>query len=207
MQIDVTDAGMTIGGVLIFAGITAVIRPNTVTALIGPSGSGKSTLLSAMSGFTRLSTGTVVYTSAEGRTTPPHPGAIAWVPQASNALSARSVIDNVAIGPLSEGVPLSEAYTLSRACLADVGLEDLEQRRVRLISGGERQRLGFARALASQKPIIFADEPSASLDETNTLQIAALLMSLRDRATIVVATHDPLLAAAAEHTIEIRGRR
>jgi putative ABC transport system ATP-binding protein len=206
VQIDVHEAAVSFGPVQIFENFTAAFLPNTVTALVGPSGSGKSTLLSAMSGFTNLTKGEITFLSLAGKPQAADPSMVAWVPQASNALSARSVIDNVTIGPLSEGVSVRQATSIALECLADVGIGSLAHNRVRVISGGERQRLGFARALASLKPIIFADEPSASLDEANTLLLAALLTRLRARATIVVATHDPILAAAAEHTVHMRGR-
>ena len=108
------------------------------------------------------------------------------------------------IGPLSEGAGLGPARTRALGALAAVGLTDLAGKIARQLSGGELQRVSFARALAADKPVIFADEPSSSLDARNTARIAELLHALGSRATIVVATHDPLLIEAAQDQVHLR---
>ncbi len=188
----------------VFEDVSAEFPNGTITALVGPSGSGKSTMLSAMAGYTRLAAGEITFVTDDGSRLPPDGSLITWIPQGSNGLVARTVIDNVMIGPLSEGFRLEVARQKAFAALDEVKLSRLADVRFRVISGGERQRVGFARALASSKPFIFADEPSASLDLANTENIADLLRDLRARATIVVATHDESLVAAAEHVVHMR---
>jgi len=207
MQIDVVDARLSFDGRLIFDSFTARFPSDRVTALVGPSGSGKSSLLSAMAGFQKLDSGAICWSTGDESRTPPIPTSVSWIPQGSNAIGIRTALDNVMIGPLAEGKSLEQANELSASALADVGLEHATYRRARTLSGGELQRMCFARALASDKPFIFADEPSSSLDAENTERLAELIHALRARATIVVATHDPLLISAAECQVHLRSGR
>lgn len=205
VQVDVVDAAVRFGATTVFSGLTAHLAAGRVTALVGPSGSGKSTLLAAISGYQSLSAGRVEL--CDGPTdspSPPDPARVAWVPQGSNALGRRSVLDNVAIAPLSAGAPLGEAHERAVEALEVVGLGALLGQQAHRLSGGELQRVALARALASGKELILADEPSANLDAANTDLIARILEGLSERATIVVATHDPVLVAAAATAVHLR---
>jgi len=204
MQIDVVDSRLSFDGRVIFDSFTASFPTGRVTALVGPSGSGKSSLLSAMAGFQKLDSGAIHWSPGDGSRTPPVPTSVSWIPQGSNAIGIRTALDNVLIGPLAEGKSLAQAVETSVSALWEVGLEHAAHRRARTLSGGELQRMCFARALASDKPLIFADEPSSSLDADNTERLAELIHALRARATIVVATHDPLLISAAEYQVHMR---
>lgn len=206
MRIEVRAARLAYGPHVVLDGLDATFEERRITALVGPSGSGKSTLLAAMAGYRGLDGGRIVLRDAEGMERAPSPALVGWVPQGANALGVRSVLDNVMIGPLSAGHSLRAAQQIAEAALDDVGLVELGRRQARSLSGGELQRVGFARALASGTPLVFADEPSSSLDAANTERIAALLEDLRQRATIVVATHDPQLIEAAECAVTLRGR-
>ncbi|MFB7888189.1 ATP-binding cassette domain-containing protein [Cellulosimicrobium cellulans] len=97
-----------------------------------------------------------------------------------------------------------EARETARAALDQVGLADRAGEQARRLSGGELQRVALARALASGKELILADEPSANLDAANTELVARILAGLVSHATIVVATHDPVLVAAADATVPLR---
>lgn len=204
MRIDVRGATLRFGPRTIFESFDASFAPGRVTALIGPSGSGKSSLLAAMAGYLRLRAGTIRGIDDEGRELVVTPSMVAWVPQGVNALGARSALENVMIGPLAEGAAPSLARARSLAALDAVGLGPLSGKLARQLSGGELQRVSFARALAADKPVIFADEPSSSLDAANTERIADLLAGLGSRAMIVVATHDPLLIEAAQDEVHLR---
>ena len=204
MQIDVTAARHSFGSTTLFDGLTASFLSNRLSALVGPSGSGKSTLLGLMAGYGQLDEGHVHFVGPGATRRQPKPEFVAWVPQGANALGKRTALDNVMIGALANGYSLRDAESLSLSALRDVGLGDEIHKMVQLLSGGQVQRIAFARALASTRPVIFADEPSASLDTDNTNNIARLLRELRHRVTIVVSTHDPILIAAAEHVIHLR---
>jgi len=206
MEVNVIDAAVRFGAITVFSGFSARFAAGAVTALVGPSGSGKSTLLAAISGYQALSAGRIELCNAEQELepTPPDPGRVAWVPQGSNALGRRSVLDNVAIAPMSAGASLREAREVAVEALEIVGLGAFLHRQARRLSGGELQRVALARALASGKELILADEPSANLDADNTDLIAGILGRLTSRATIIVATHDPVLVSAARTAVHMR---
>lgn len=203
VQVDVLEATVRFGDTTVFSDLNARFPSSQVTALVGPSGSGKSTLLAAISGYQRLSAGRIELRRGAA-TSAPDPMSVAWVPQGSNAMGRRSVLDNVAIAPLSGGTPVSEAHERAINALTVVGLSALVGQQARRLSGGELQRVALARALASGKELILADEPSANLDGPNTEVIAQILDGLTTRATVIVATHDPVLVDAAKTAVYMR---
>lgn len=206
MRIEVRHASKSFGDITVLDEFSCEIKSGCVTALVGPSGSGKSTLLALLAGFQRLDSGQIMYRDLTGKARPPDPQLVAWVPQGSNALGARSALDNVMISALASGMTLESAAEVASNQLERVGLSELSGVAARRLSGGELQRVGFARALAARKPLVFADEPTSSLDAANTDQVAKLILSLRRSATIVVATHDPTLVESAEEVVEVRRR-
>ncbi|GAA2053881.1 ATP-binding cassette domain-containing protein [Leifsonia soli] len=197
-----SDARVDFGNITVFSNLNAVFPANALSVVVGPSGSGKSTLLSAMSGYSRLTAGRIRL--GDRKEYLPDPRQVAWVPQGSNALAARSALANVMIGALSAGMTIADAEDRARVELGRVGLGDRILTPARLLSGGELQRVGFARALAASRPIIFADEPSASLDLAATRRLRGVLFDLRSSTTIIIATHDQELVAAAENIVDLR---
>lgn len=205
MRVTVTDATIAFGARTVFSQFNAAFPASKVTALVGPSGSGKSSLLAAIAGYQRLTTGRIeLHRDDTDTPMPPSAADVAWVPQGSNALGRRTVLDNVLVAPLAAGMPMTDAIATSVDCLGQVGLADRQHTPARRLSGGELQRVAIARALASGKELILADEPSANLDAANTSELAAILHRLISRATIIVATHDPLLVSAADGAVHLR---
>lgn len=204
MRVEIDDARIAFGSTVVLSGLTATVVPFAVTALVGPSGSGKSSLLGAMCGWSRLDSGVIRFVDEAGRAHAPSPGLVTWMPQGSSTLSRRTARDNVAIALLAEGVPLGEAMGRADEALDLVGLKRRADEQVGLLSGGERQRVAFARAMVSSRPVVLADEPTASLDAAATRNIAELFHAVRIERTIVIASHDPAVIAAADHVIELR---
>ncbi len=204
MRIDVVDAAISFSGRTVFSGLDASAPSRRITAVIGPSGSGKTSLLSAMAGYRQLDRGEIRFVTGRQHT-PPTAEHVVWIPQGSNALPARTAIDNAMLGAQARGESFERAAEQARKALKQVGLLERADSLARQLSGGELQRLSFARALAASQSIVFADEPTASLDLANIRIIAGLLRQLSGKATIVVATHDPLLIDAADHVIDLRG--
>lgn len=202
MQVDVCDVSKAYGRTDVLEHLSLRILANRVTALTGPSGSGKSTLLSLIGGATAPDSGEILL----DRTLRPDPALVAWVPQGANALTHRTALDNAAIGALAAGHSLDDAHRRARDALELVGLSPLAGRVAKELSGGELQRVGFARALCADRALILADEPTANLDQRNTLRVAELLTRLGRRATVIVATHDPILVDAASEVIDLRAR-
>ncbi|QSB23249.1 ABC transporter ATP-binding protein [Curtobacterium sp. 24E2] len=191
----------------VFENFDTQFESNRVSALVGPSGSGKSTLLAAIAGYTRPQVGNIWFARPDGQRKEPTAHDVTWIAQDANVLSARTAIDNVLIGVLSDGQSYSDASERAVAALRAVGLGDLMHERCRTLSGGEKQRVAIARSLASNRPLVVADEPSAGLDEANTRSLAKLFSTIAGRATVIVATHDPVMMEAASAVIRLRERQ
>lgn len=210
MRVKVNNVSLAYGNNTVLADFSAEFNPGKVTALVGPSGSGKSTLLAAMGGFVKPRAGNIQLHENDdhdysGPALNVRPEYIGWIPQGANALGARTVTDNVMIGVLSSGVNLKTAEKRAHESLELVGMTHRSNALARTLSGGELQRIAFARAFASGRPLILADEPTSSLDAANTDNIVDLLHSLRATATVIVATHDPAIINAVEEEVHLRG--
>lgn len=199
MSVKLEDVSVDFGDRRILHGICATFESGILTALTGPSGTGKTTLLGVIAGFILPSEGKVTVGGVA-----PLPEFVVWVPQGANALSARTLLDNVRLAPLSDGLPLSAAEKVASAQLEMVGLGGRESALARELSGGELQRLALARALASSRPLLLADEPTANLDSETSKGIIELLRSIRAERTMIIATHDPELVSAADRVVDLR---
>lgn len=206
MLIRLTAATVAFGDVIAVGPVTVGLEGPGIIALAGPSGSGKTTLLGALAGGVPLASGTIVVTDDDGAEYDRIPS-YSWVAQAANALPDRSVLDNVMLGALARGADLATATADSDRRLDEMGLGHRRDQPARTVSGGELQRLAFARALAAERPVILADEPTASLDEVNTRMLCARLRDLARDRLIVVATHDPIVMEACDRVLDVRSLR
>lgn len=195
-------------------GATLTVHQGESVAVLGPSGSGKSTMLSVLGGLVTPTRGDVaVEDDVAARTVTDGAGlreACAWVLQTVNALPERSAQDNVALGALARGGSRREAAALAADLLVEVGLGHRRATPARALSGGELQRVVVARALASGRPFLLADEPTGQLDRsTSSTVLAALLRGGAgpDRAGVVVVTHDPEVAQRCDRTVRIEDGR
>lgn len=111
------------------------------------------------------------------------------------------------IAPLSDGVENTQAILISRRSLKLVGLHHREQAQAKHLSGGELQRLAFARSLASNREVILADEPTANLDAENTDDVISLLRALQTKRTMIIATHDSRLIEAVDRVFYMRSEQ
>jgi ATP-binding cassette subfamily C protein CydD len=165
-------------------------------ALVGPSGCGKSSLLAAVAGLTPLSEGALVWQAGA-------PAPAAWAGQRPLVL-AGTLAQNIALGrpdaPHADIEAAAHAAGLARL-LAARTLEGPLDAEGSGLSGGERRRLGLARALASARPLLLLDEPTADLDRETADAIIATIAALAQTRAILVATHDARLAAAAHHQL------
>lgn len=180
-------------------------------AITGPSGSGKSTLLNVLGLLDRPSSGVYTVRGKEtGKLTDRdidqlRGSVFGFVFQASHVLLGSTVAKNAELPLLIQYKPLSERLPLVVSVLDRVGLGKRIESTAATISGGERQRLAIARALVHSPSILLLDEPTGSLDSANTANILDLLGVLNaDGVTIVVVTHDPVVAARASRVIEMR---
>ena len=192
------------GQVLGVAGCTLDVHEGEIVVLMGLSGSGKSTLLRAVNGLNPVVRGSVeVRGGEEGGWVDPHRCSrgelrrlrqkrVAMVFQAFGLLPWRTVRDNVAFGMEIAGLPRAERYAKVDEQLALVGLEGWGDRQVGELSGGMQQRVGLARAFATDAPILLMDEPFSALDPLirEKLQDDLLELQSRLKRTIVFVSHD-----------------
>lgn len=204
MRVVINDVSFAYGSRKVLGGVSGVVESSRVTTVVGPSGSGKSTLLAIVAGYFHQDAGSIVVEHANGEVRAPHPSNCVWVPQGANALGGRSVLDNAMLGALASGRDLHGARKDARTAIDAVRLAHVAEARARTLSGGELQRLSFARAIASGRELILADEPTASLDADSAKMIALLLSELAGTATILVATHDDIVVRAASSVIRLR---
>ncbi len=158
-QIFSTGSGETRAPVL--SDVSMSLRTGEIVALLGRSGSGKSTLLRLIAGLTRPTQGTVTI-SGEPVNGPAKE--VAMVFQSFALFPWLDVLDNVEIGPRANGVPLDETRKRALKAIDTIGLDGFESAYPKELSGGMRQRVGFARALVMQPKILLMDEPFSALD-------------------------------------------
>jgi putative ABC transport system ATP-binding protein len=188
-------------------GVTVDLPAGTFTAVMGPSGSGKSTLLHCAAGLDRPTSGEVVLDGVglgrldETGLTILRRERVGFVFQAFNLISSLTAAQNVALPARLAGRRVDPAETA--AALARVGLADRAGHRPIELSGGQQQRVAIARALVSAPAVLFADEPTGSLDNRTSRQVLTLLRELVDERgqTIVMVTHDPVAAAVADQVL------
>jgi tungstate transport system ATP-binding protein len=180
------EASIVAGEVTILDRISLSLAAGAPTILIGPNGSGKTTLLRAAMGLIPTSHGRVTW-GGQDAAAPTRRAILFQRP----VMLRRSAGGNVRYALGAAGVPRAEHARVTAELLATVGLEGLEQRPARRLSGGEQQRLALARALARDPAVLFLDEPSASLDPAATKAIEDLVGSIAARGVkVVMATHD-----------------
>ena len=131
---------------------------------------------------------------------------VGQAPGLSGFLSAR---ENVELGLALRGIEAGEATDRAADALAAVGLAAHAERRVDLLSAGQRERVALARVFAARTPVVIADEPTSRLDASTTVEIGTLLAELAHGTgtTVVCATHDPLLIGLADREVRLRETR
>lgn len=196
-------------------GITGVdlsIVSGEVVAVIGPSGSGKSTLGALLAGIDRPTSGSLVIGGTRIDRMKPDQLAkwrgsnVGIVFQDFHLLPTLTAAENVelAIQLSGSGAGRRLRRSAARAALDRVGLGGHARKLPAQMSGGEQQRVGVARAMVTQPPLVIADEPTGALDQANGHAVFELLVGLaRTGSTVVVITHDLALAGIADRTISM----
>ncbi|HEY8312897.1 MAG TPA: ABC transporter ATP-binding protein [Candidatus Baltobacteraceae bacterium] len=187
-----------VGGqdVVALADASVRIEASARVALLGPSGSGKSTLLQLLGGIDAPTTGTIRW-PAFGAADALRPKNVAFVFQNQSLLAPLTVIENVELPLLLEGQSQAHARASAAKMLETIELAGLADKLPEELSGGQAQRVAFARALVGRPPLLLADEPTGQLDRpTADRLLDAVLHFLDDSGTaLVIATHDRDVAA------------
>jgi putative ABC transport system ATP-binding protein len=192
--------------------VSLSVEQGSFIGLIGPSGSGKSSLMYLLSGLKRPTRGTVAF---EGRdygdiSTPGlmrlRRQRFGFVFQQHFLINYLSALENVVVGAVKRN---HEAVAYAQELLRRVGLGDKLRQRPYQLSIGERQRVAVARALAHRPAVVFADEPTASLDQATGHEVIRLLADYRteSRGSVVVVTHDPAMLIGADRVLQMRDGR
>jgi NitT/TauT family transport system ATP-binding protein len=164
------------------------VREREFLSILGPSGCGKTTCLRILAGLTNLDAGRV---QVMGKTVTGPGRERAFVFQAFNLFPWKTVLENAEFGLKLQGIPTSERRERTRPYLDLVGLSRFEDHYPHQLSGGMQQRVGIARALATNAPILLMDEPFASIDAQTRELLQDELLKILDRAnkTVVFITH------------------
>ncbi len=196
-------------------GIDFALKPGEIVAVMGPSGSGKSTLLHCLAGILSPDAGAIEYDGrridalGEGERSRLRRTEFGFVFQFGQLVPELTGLENVALPLLLGKVGRAEAEARAAQWFPQLGLEGLESRRPGDMSGGQAQRVAVARALVSEPRIIFADEPTGSLDSLAGEQVMELLTSAARSAgtSVVIVTHEARVAAYAHREVIVRDGR
>lgn len=195
----------------VLEGVDLRIRRGEFVAIIGPSGSGKSTLLNILGLLDRPTSGSYaldgqeVGNKSERERDRLRRDLIGFIFQSSNMLLEETVLANASMGLRVQQVPYRLRADRASRTLEGLGLGHRVDSRAKLLSGGEKQRCAIGRAIATDPPVLLADEPTGNLDSQNSARVIEILKDLHGAGkTVVVITHDPVVAAAAQRRIEIR---
>lgn len=183
-----------------------------MVAVMGPSGCGKTTLLNSLSGLDIIDSGTVriegtdIATLGDRARTAYRARRMGFVFQVFNLLPVLSAVENIELPLLVGDVRPSEARARAREALDKVGLLHRADHRPAELSGGERQRVTIARSLVNNPAIVWADEPTGSLDSVAANEIMDLLKDLSDNHgwTIVLVTHDEGVGNMCDRIVRMR---
>jgi putative ABC transport system ATP-binding protein len=206
------DISKSFGQTPALRGASVAVARGEILAVTGPSGSGKSTLLHCLAGIFPADSGEVWYDGRrldalnEAERTRLRRTAFGFVFQFGNLVPELTAADNVALPLLLQRQRRRAAYRRAAQWLDRLGLGDKGARRTGELSGGEAQRVAVARALALGPRLLFADEPTGSLDSLTGEKVMKLLTGLarEQGVTVVLVTHDARVAAYADREVMVR---
>ena len=217
--LDVSHLGKTVstvdGSLTILHDISFSVAEGDSLAIVGASGSGKSTLLGLLAGLDTPSTGQVslmgkdVSGGDENARAAIRAHHVGFVFQSFQLIDHLSALENVQLPLELVGMPRTEAAAKAQVWLEKVGLGERLKHRPKTLSGGEQQRVALARAFVTEPDILFADEPTGSLDEQNGQKIIDLLFQLNQDlgSTLVLVTHDTALAKRCQRQMVLNAGR
>ncbi len=194
--------------------VTLAVEPGECLVVIGPNGAGKTTLLRAILGLVRPTSGSARLQGADTASLAPNERAsrVAWMPQRPILVDGTTAVDLVAAARFRFHESRRVALESAEGFLASVGAQELGERLVTTLSGGEQQRVSLAATLAQEAPLILLDEPASHLDPAAQVATYELIGELRQAGlTLVCVTHDINLLRHAhladDSTIRVTGLR
>ena len=215
LAIEARNVVFSFGTTPALRGASLAVDSGEVLAIMGPSGSGKSTLLHCLAGILVPDSGEILFdgvrvdTMTETQRSSLRRDRFGFVFQFGQLVPELTAAENVALPLLLSGVRRAEALRRAYGWFERLGLEGMEQRRSGELSGGQAQRVALARGLVARPQVLFADEPTGSLDSLTGEQVMDLLVdAAREQGTtVIVVTHEPRVAAYAEREVIVRDGR
>lgn len=199
------------GDLQVLKGIDLRVGKGEIVSIVGPSGAGKTTLLMIMGTLEKADSGKIYIENkelsrmSEKKLSDFRNKNIGFVFQFHQLLPEFTALENVMIPALIGNTKHTEAEDRAKELLNMMGLAERATHKPAELSGGEKQRVAVARALINNPAVVFADEPSGSLDTDNKEDLHRLFFELRDRLnqTFVIVTHDEHLASITDRTIHM----
>jgi putative ABC transport system ATP-binding protein len=213
--IEARDVVMSFGQTPALRGASVTVSAGEILAVMGPSGSGKSTLLHCLAGILIPGSGEVWFDGRrldamnENERSALRRDRFGFVFQFGQLVPELTAEENIALPLLLSGVRRGPALSQARAWFGRLGLDGLEQRRSGELSGGEAQRVALARGLVAGPEVLFADEPTGSLDSLSGEHVLNLLTAAarEQGTTVILVTHEPRVAAYADREVIVRDGR
>ena len=210
--IEARDVVRSFGQTPALRGASLSVAAGEILAVMGPSGAGKSTLLHCLAGILLPDSGQVwfggrrVDAMGENERSALRRDQFGFVFQFGQLVPELTAEENIALPLLLGGTRRAQALAAARAWFGRLGLDGLEQRRSGELSGGQAQRVALARGLVAQPEVLFADEPTGSLDSVSgELVMDLLTAAVREHGTtVVLVTHDARVAAYADREVIVR---
>jgi putative ABC transport system ATP-binding protein len=210
--VEARDLHLSFGPTPALRGANLSASAGEIVAVMGPSGSGKSTLLHCLAGILVPDSGEVRFAGQridgldEGRRSTLRRDRFGFVFQFGQLVPELTAEENVALPLLLNGVGRSEALTRARGWFDRLELDGLERRRSGELSGGQAQRVALGRGLVAEPEVLFADEPTGSLDSLSGERVMELLSAAarEHSTTVVLVTHEPRVAAYADREVIVR---
>lgn len=199
------------GSLHVLKDISLEVPDRSIVAIVGPSGAGKTTLLQIAGTLDTPDSGEVWYDNQnviglnDSKLSAFRNSYIGFVFQFHQLLPEFTALENVEMPALIGGISKSEARKRATELLEMFGLNDRLSHKPAQLSGGEKQRVAIARALVNRPKVVFADEPTGSLDTANRNEIRSLIPTLRETLgqTFVIVTHDESVADIADTVIHL----
>ena len=202
----------TFGQTEALRGVSLDVMPGEVLAIMGPSGSGKSTLLHSLAAITPVDSGEILCAGKridklnDDQRSVLRRTAFGFVFQFGQLVPELTALDNVALPLLLNGEKRAVAYEAAQRWLNNVELGDKAGNMLGELSGGQMQRVAIARAMVIKPKVLFADEPTGSLDSLNSQRVMELFIATAKQygTTVIMVTHEPTIAAYADREIIVR---
>lgn len=215
MIIQAENIHKSFGALEVLKGVDLQVHKGEILSIVGASGAGKSTLLQILGTLSSADSGNLYIDGCDVSGLSRDALAdfrchhIGFVFQSHHLLPEFSAEENVMIPAMIAGVSSMEARRNAREWLARLGLAERFQHKPSELSGGEQQRVAIARAVINNPSVLFADEPTGSLDSSTKQDIQNVLFDLRKSTgqTIVLVTHDPELASSCDRCLKMKDGR